>query len=191
MTRYLIADFTLFTGTIAGVGYNLIYPDLTPNGPRITAGITQPVTGLRIYAANVTLPTLFSGSIVWDTGGPTPGFSIAAINPSNVGAISDSPQAAANLAADESQPVQPVVLLPGGTAQGIPTTTVIAIQGPTLVPVTGVYASRRLYYNGILTDPCLLHTVVGTDSLAIHTFTFTLPQKVAPAAGASIQIGGY
>lgn len=73
---------------IVTCGYRLYNPDGTPNGARITASITERAPGT--YAAIVTLPDSFQGEIRWDTGGGSPVFASALVNPGDIGVTLDT-----------------------------------------------------------------------------------------------------
>jgi hypothetical protein len=84
--------YTLFSEVIFGsgrsglstVGYRLYNADGTPNGSRITAGVTERGTGTGNYGATVTIPaTTFVGEIRWDTGGGSPVYASTPINTSD------------------------------------------------------------------------------------------------------------
>jgi hypothetical protein len=49
------------------VGYTLVDHEGTQND-RVTEGVHEVGTGTGIYAAHVCCPTMFKGSILWDTG---------------------------------------------------------------------------------------------------------------------------
>jgi len=54
------------------VGYTLVNSVGSITAPRQTAGVHEVGTETGIYAALITFPTNFHGSILWDTGGPNP-----------------------------------------------------------------------------------------------------------------------
>lgn len=64
------------TGLSGSVGYTVLKVDGTVQTPRTNAGVYETVTGSGIYAAYVSYPNDFNGSIVWDTG-ETPAFNLA------------------------------------------------------------------------------------------------------------------
>lgn len=64
------------TGSI-GVGYTLYDVSGSIVSPRTTSGVYQLASGSGNYAANVTYPDNFHGSILWDTGAAFPGVSYA------------------------------------------------------------------------------------------------------------------
>ena len=51
-----------------GVGYALLNADGTTNQPRSTTGVYQLSSGSGLYAAQITFPDTFHGSVIWDTG---------------------------------------------------------------------------------------------------------------------------
>lgn len=57
---------------LATIGYTLIDHVGAPVTPRVTLGIYEVGTLTGIYAAHITFPTEFHGSILWDTGGDNP-----------------------------------------------------------------------------------------------------------------------
>lgn len=57
---------------LATVGYTLINSSGGVAAPRTTVGVYEVGTLTGIYAALITFPTGFVGSILWDTGGASP-----------------------------------------------------------------------------------------------------------------------
>lgn len=79
-TRLSGAAFGKGKTGLSTVGYRLYNADNTPNGPRITAGVTESVVP-GSYGATVTYPNSFVGKEVWDTGEGTPAYAEKIINP--------------------------------------------------------------------------------------------------------------
>lgn len=71
-TQLRLVNFGAGQASLATVGYRLYNPDGTPNGARITAGVTERPAASGIYGAAVVFPDLFAGEIRWDTGGGSP-----------------------------------------------------------------------------------------------------------------------
>lgn len=59
-----------YTTGLTTVGYQLFNPDGTPNGSRISIGITERFDS--VYGAFVSFPDDFDGEIRWDTGEDIP-----------------------------------------------------------------------------------------------------------------------
>lgn len=65
-----------------GVGFALINTDGTTQTPRTTVGVYQLSSGSGLYAANITFPDFWHGSVIWDTGEATGslGFAVEQFN---------------------------------------------------------------------------------------------------------------
>lgn len=74
-----LAVFGPLSTGLGTVGFRLYNADGTPNGGRITSGVLERAPGS--YAALITLPDAFTGEIRWDTGGGSPIFASALVNP--------------------------------------------------------------------------------------------------------------
>lgn len=62
------ANFGKTRGGLASVGYTLYNAAGTEVASRSTVGVHELGTGTGIYAASVTFPDSFAGSVLWDTG---------------------------------------------------------------------------------------------------------------------------
>ena len=74
-------NFGRSQGGLGGVGFTLIDGDGSASGSRSTTGVHEVGTNTGIYAAQITFGTLFSGSILWDTGAATPLYAAEQYNP--------------------------------------------------------------------------------------------------------------
>ncbi len=61
------------TGT-SGVGYTLLNSDGSTEQFRTTVGVSEQFPGCGIYAASISFPDQFNGTILWDTGETIPKF---------------------------------------------------------------------------------------------------------------------
>lgn len=65
-------NFGMSQQGLGTVGFTLIGSTGLPATSRITLGVYEVGTLTGIYAAHITFPTEFHGSILWDTGGGNP-----------------------------------------------------------------------------------------------------------------------
>lgn len=68
ITTVKSANFGKLRGGLLNVGYTLYDDTGVEVAPRNTSGVHEVGIGTGIYAASVTFPDSFSGSILWDTG---------------------------------------------------------------------------------------------------------------------------
>jgi hypothetical protein len=71
LLQLMTSNFGAFKGNLtgaSGVGYKLLSYDNTVVQPRTTTGVYQVTGSSGMYAAWVSFPDYFHGSIVWDTG---------------------------------------------------------------------------------------------------------------------------
>jgi len=68
------------TGRAATIGYRLIDDTGTPIQARSQAGVYEAFPGTGIYAANITFPDDFVGTILWDSDGEKPVYAVEEFN---------------------------------------------------------------------------------------------------------------
>lgn len=74
--RLLSAEFGSARSGLSTVGYTLLNPDRTTYQARTTTGVGEIGTATGCYGASVTLPTAWTGWVLWDTGGSAPVYAI-------------------------------------------------------------------------------------------------------------------
>src|SRR4051812_22564269 len=63
-----IVNFGKSRTGISSVGYTILNTDGTTQSARSVSGVYELTSSSGLYAANITFPNAFRGSILWDTG---------------------------------------------------------------------------------------------------------------------------